>query len=121
MRIPDLSTPLPLLARGEPGCDDIDSLTQSAREAILAASLGSLRRCGRGWFGRDKRRPFHRRTIAALIERGLLFPDLRIAPNAARITKRGKWLARTICSEIAGAPFATAHWEENEHVTPQVD
>lgn len=112
MRIPDISTPLPLLAQGEPGCREIDGLTAAARDTILGACLGSLRRAGRGWYGPDKRRPIHRRTVAALIERGFLFSS---DPNTARLTKRGKWLARTICSEIAGTAFATVTGEEPCH------
>jgi len=99
MRIPEVSTSLPLLAPGEPPYPHIAYITPSAREAMLAASAGQLRRCGVGWFGLDKRRPFHRRTILALIKRGLLF---RNDLNCARTTRTGRWCARTICSEIAG-------------------
>lgn len=112
MRIAEVSTSLPLLAKGEPGCDAIDTITETARAAILAACMGSLRRAGFGWYGPDKRRPFHRRTVRALIKRRLLCsPD----PNTARLTKRGRWLARTICSEIAGHAFATVTAEDSCH------
>lgn len=105
MRLPELSTPLPLLAQGEPACSDAKFLTPSARDAILtAATHGRLQRCGLGWFAADKRRPFHRKSIAALIERGVLYRQ----HNTARLTKRGHWFARTLCSEIAGAAFTTA-------------
>jgi hypothetical protein len=104
MRHPDLSTPLPLLAPGEPPSPDLNGLTAGARRALLSASLGTIRRAGYGWYGPDKREPFHRVTLRALQKRGLTFsPD----PNTLRLTKRGKWCARTLCSEIAGTPFAT--------------
>lgn len=103
MRIAEVSTPLPLLGKGEPACHHVPYLTSIARETILAASLGPLRRAGRGWYGPDKRLPIHRRTVQALIAARLLYsPD----PNTARITNRGRWCARTICSAIAGDAHA---------------
>ena len=107
MRPFDLST-LPHLAAGEPGCHDIATLGQAARTAILSAYLGTLRRAGSHWYGPDKRSPINRRTIAALIERRLIYSS---DPNTARITKRGQWCARTIGSEIAGTALHTSNEE----------
>jgi hypothetical protein len=103
MRLADLSTPAaPLLAPGEPGCNDLVHLTAGTRRALLSASAGSLRRAGAGWYGPDKREPIHVVTIRALLKRGLLF-----MPHAqsARLTKRGHWCARTLRTEIAGLSY----------------
>jgi hypothetical protein len=101
MHLSHMSTSLPLLAPGEPGCCDLAGITAGARRALLSVARGSLRRAGHGWYGPDKSEPIHRVTVSALVKRGLIyFSD----PNLARITKRGKWCARTLCSEIAGEP-----------------
>jgi len=93
------ATALPLLTYGEPACPDIAFLSPSARDAILGAALGPLRRAGAGWYARDKARPFRSAIVRGLIARKLLFsPEYQ----TARLTKRGRWLARTICSAIAG-------------------
>jgi hypothetical protein len=99
---PDLSTPQPTLAPGEPGCPDIVGLTAGARRALLSASLGSLRPGGSGWFGPDKMHPINRVAIRALLRRRLLFFS---SPDTARLTKRGHWCARTLRTEIAGLSY----------------
>lgn len=105
MRIAELSTALPLLARGEPSSPDAGDLPLIAEAIILSAASGTLRRCGSGWYGPDKLRPFPATIVRRLIKRGLLF---RCSPNAVRLTPtRGHWLARTLCSAIARDSFAT--------------
>jgi hypothetical protein len=102
MRLADLSTSLPTLARGEPGCPDLNRLTVGTRRALLSAAGGSLRRGGMGWFGPDKTERFPRVTVQALINRGLLFMAHH---HVARLNKRGLWCARTLCTEIAGLSY----------------
>jgi hypothetical protein len=103
MRRADISTPLPTLAPGEPGCPDLGGLGPSLRLALLSATLGpSLRRAGIRWYGPDKRGTIKRVTLQGLARRGLLFfPD----PNTARATRRGHWCARTLRTEIAGLSY----------------
>lgn len=105
MRIAELSTALPLLAPGEPSSPDAGDLPLIAQAIILSAAGGTLRRCGTGWYGPDKQRPFPMLAVRGLIARGLLF---RCSRNAARLTPtRGRWLARSLCSAIAANSFAT--------------
>jgi hypothetical protein len=99
-----MSTALPRLAKGEPGCPDITRLSDHARDVLLSAARGSLRRAGLSWYGPDKTRPFLRTVVHALIRRGHLS---RVTLNHTRITTRGRWLARTICSQGAGDTFHT--------------
>lgn len=102
MHLPNISTALPTLAPGEPGCSDARALPSVARQALLSAASGTLRRCGSGWYGPDKGRPFPHSTIRTLIKRNLMFCA---SPNAARLTRRGHWGARTLCTEIAGLSY----------------
>jgi len=102
MHLAHISTPLPMLAPGEPGCPDLCHLTAGTRRALLSASTGSLRRGGSGWFGPDKSEPINAVTIRALMKRGLLFMQHH---HMARLTKRGQWCARTLCTEIAGLSY----------------
>jgi hypothetical protein len=99
MQAAHFSTALPLLAPGEPPCPDAAKLPPAYHHVLLSAALGSLHRCGYGYFGPDKGRPLHGTYVRRLIERGLLF---RCNRNTVRITPRlGTWCARTLCSVIA--------------------
>jgi hypothetical protein len=85
------------LAPGEMPFPKIDKMAAISRAVILSASLGTLRRAGSHWYGPEKSAPFPARSVKALAAARLLYSA---DPNTARLTQRGRWCARTLCSAI---------------------
>lgn len=97
MPLHNLAALLPPLAPGEAPCRGAATLGPTNRTVILSASLGALRRAGAHWYGPEKSAPFPARAIKTLLAARLLYAP---TPNVVRITLRGKWCARTLCSAI---------------------
>jgi hypothetical protein len=92
----------PLLAPAERPAP-IETLTAPQLHVILAATRAPLKRTGRAWHTAERDRPIDPRTVRALIRCNLVF---QLHDTQARLTARGLWFSRTICSALAATNLA---------------
>ena len=93
----------PLLAVDEPRAR-VESLSLPKRNALVACFKATeLRKKGGAWHGSPDGRPASGLTIANLARDGMLTVTTNYQPRSARLTERGRWFARTLLDDGAGA------------------